>query len=414
MSSIRRRDGIFISYRREETAAYAGRLYDRLSDHFGEDRVFMDVDSIAIGVDFAEAVIEAVSGCDILLALIGQDWATIADSKGRRRLDNPDDFVRIEIEAALHRDIRVVPLLVDGASLPQADDLPSSLQPLTRRQALELSHTGFRSEVARLIAAADEVFKTRPGQSVSPPKTPRADPRPGGRGRQELSAAETTPRGKGPQVVRSAPDLAWRRSARDDPQRVILLRSQARQSSNDEEYDRAIGYLTDALALDPNDWGILIERGVAYWYAGLPDKAVSDFDHVPQYELGSTDVLSNRGQALAEAGRFTEAVADLQKAILEAGQAGMSFTEAYAHNGLGLAYGGLGMFDRALSEFDVSLRQAPGNAWVYFNRGITYERMGQYGKARTEFEQALRNTMPPLTPVKRQAAQQRLGRTQPG
>jgi TIR domain len=166
MSSVRGRGGIFISYRREETAANAGRLYDRLSERFGEERVFMDVDSIDIGVDFTRAVIEAVSGCNILLALIGRDWSAITDSKGRRRIDNPDDFVRVEIETALQRDIRVVPVLVDGAVLPQANDLPPSLQPLTRRQALELSHTSFRSEISRLVAAVDEVVEAQPGRSA--------------------------------------------------------------------------------------------------------------------------------------------------------------------------------------------------------------------------------------------------------
>src|SRR5215472_13765092 len=115
MSSLRGSGGIFISYRREETAANAGRLYDRLSGRFGEDRVFMDVDSIAYGVDFTRAVVDAVSGCDVLLVLIGRDWLAITDGKGRRRLDNSDDWVRVEIETALQRDIRVVPMLVDGA-----------------------------------------------------------------------------------------------------------------------------------------------------------------------------------------------------------------------------------------------------------------------------------------------------------
>src|SRR5690348_16889786 len=86
MSSVRGRGGIFISYRREETAANAGRLYDRLSERFGEKRVFMDIDSIAIGVDFTRAVTEAVAGCSILLALIGRDWSAITDSEGRRRI----------------------------------------------------------------------------------------------------------------------------------------------------------------------------------------------------------------------------------------------------------------------------------------------------------------------------------------
>src|SRR5215469_5399031 len=157
MSSLQGRGGIFISYRREESAANAGRLYDRLSDQFGESRVFMDVDSIAIGADFTEAIIGAVSGCDILLALIGRDWLTITDSTGERRIDNPEDWVRLEIETALQRDIRVVPVLVDGAALPRAGDLPPSLRALVRRQALELTHAGFRSEVSRLIAAVDDV-----------------------------------------------------------------------------------------------------------------------------------------------------------------------------------------------------------------------------------------------------------------
>lgn len=159
-------DGIFISYRREETAAQAGRLFDHLSSHFGEDRVFMDIDSIAIGVDFTKAVIEAVSACNIVLALIGPHWSAVTDTKGVRRIDYPQDWVRVEIETALRRDIRVVPVLVDGAVMPQATDLPPSLKPLIRYQALELSHTGFRSQVARLIAAVDAVFEAGPGQTA--------------------------------------------------------------------------------------------------------------------------------------------------------------------------------------------------------------------------------------------------------
>jgi hypothetical protein len=165
MSSLRYSGGIFISYRREETAANAGRLYDHLTDRFGRDHVFMDIDSIAIGIDFTKAVIEAVSGCNILLALIGRSWLAITDSKGSRRIENPDDWVRIEIETALQRDIRVIPVLVDGAVLPQADNLPPSLRPLVKRQTFELSHTGFRSQVMRLIEAVDEALGAEPGRT---------------------------------------------------------------------------------------------------------------------------------------------------------------------------------------------------------------------------------------------------------
>jgi predicted ATPase len=166
MNSGQRRGGIFISYRREETAGQAGRLYDRLSGRFGAGRVFMDVDSIAIGVDFTTAITEAVSGCDILLALIGREWLTLTDSRGQRRLDDPDDFVRVEIEAALQRDIRVVPVLVEGAVLPQAAELPTNLRLLVRRQALMLSHVGFGAEVSRLIAAVDAVLGAGPGRAA--------------------------------------------------------------------------------------------------------------------------------------------------------------------------------------------------------------------------------------------------------
>lgn len=151
--------GIFISYRREDTGPHAGRLYDHLSNRFGEDRVFMDIDSIAVGTDFTGAIVEAVSGCAILLALIGRHWSAVTDVKGVRRIDYRQDWVRVEIETALQRNIRVVPVLVDGAALPPAADLPPSLRPLVQRQALVLSLTGFRSEVSRLIAAVDEVLE---------------------------------------------------------------------------------------------------------------------------------------------------------------------------------------------------------------------------------------------------------------
>ena len=109
---------IFISYRRGETAYPAGWLYDRLADRYGGEQVFKDVDSIELGDDFVEVITHAVGSCDVLLALIGEDWLTITDADGRRRLDGPHDFVRLEIEAALARDVRVIPILVDGARMP--------------------------------------------------------------------------------------------------------------------------------------------------------------------------------------------------------------------------------------------------------------------------------------------------------
>jgi WD40 repeat protein len=146
---------IFISYRREETAYPAGWLYDRLVDHFGQGQVFKDVDSIQLGDDFAEVITAAVARCDVLLALIGDRWLTITGEDGQRRLEDPGDFVRLEIEAALARGIRVIPVLVDGARMPRAGDLPASLAKLVRRQALELSPSRFDSDTGRLLRVLD-------------------------------------------------------------------------------------------------------------------------------------------------------------------------------------------------------------------------------------------------------------------
>jgi hypothetical protein len=146
---------IFISYRREETAYAAGWLYDRLADRYGSDQVFKDVDSIQLGDDFVDVITRAVGSCDVLLALIGPRWLTATDQQGRRRLDNPDDFVRLEIEAALTRQVRVIPILVDDVRIPHADELPESLSGLVRRQALELSPSRFESDTGRLLRVLD-------------------------------------------------------------------------------------------------------------------------------------------------------------------------------------------------------------------------------------------------------------------
>jgi TIR domain len=143
---------VFISYRREESAYAAGWLFDRLVDRFGRGQIFKDIDSIQLGDDFVEVITTAVGSCDVLLALIGEQWLTITDEHGTARLNNPDDFLRLELEAALTRDVRVIPILVEGARMPRAEQLPPSLAKLVRRQALELSPSHFESDTSRLLS----------------------------------------------------------------------------------------------------------------------------------------------------------------------------------------------------------------------------------------------------------------------
>jgi sugar lactone lactonase YvrE len=160
--------GVFISYRRQEASGLAGRLYDRLADRFGDDQVFMDVDTIALGVDFAEVITQALSTCQVLLAVIGPHWLTATDQDGRRRLDDPDDIVRLEIAAALERDIHVIPILIEGAQMPRRQELPENLASLARRNALSVRHESFRADAERLLAAIEPVLRAAPPVSSRP------------------------------------------------------------------------------------------------------------------------------------------------------------------------------------------------------------------------------------------------------
>src|SRR5687767_2733903 len=135
-SSASQFSGIFVSYRRDDSAGHAGRLFDNLAEHFGKDRIFMDIDAIEYGEDFVEAMEKAVSSCKVLIAVIGQNWLS-----GSAKLNNPNDFVRLEIATALRRDIRVIPVLVQRATMPSPDQLPEDLAKLSRRNAIELSDT---------------------------------------------------------------------------------------------------------------------------------------------------------------------------------------------------------------------------------------------------------------------------------
>jgi TIR domain len=152
---------ILINYRRRDGQAYAAQLHDWISDRYGADQVFADVDTKP-GVDFVGAIERAVQSTDVMLVVIGRGW--LVDEEGRRRLDDPDDFVRIEIEAALVSNIRIIPVLVGGASLPTKDDLPSQLAMLNRRQAFELSDTHWRTDLDRLGSNLDLMMGLRSGE----------------------------------------------------------------------------------------------------------------------------------------------------------------------------------------------------------------------------------------------------------
>src|SRR5262245_24153850 len=149
---------IFINYRRDDSIGMAGRLQDRLAQTFGHDNLFIDVGNIPVGADFVAHLNSQVAGCNVLLVVIGPNWLNAKDESGRRRLDDPEDFVAIEIAAALTRDIRVIPVLVDAARMPKASELPNSLKALARRQAAEVRHAHFGKDAEALVARMGEAL----------------------------------------------------------------------------------------------------------------------------------------------------------------------------------------------------------------------------------------------------------------
>ncbi|MGH8488664.1 MAG: TIR domain-containing protein [Gammaproteobacteria bacterium] len=168
---------IFISYRRDDAEGQAGRLFDDLTQHFGDDAVFMDVAAIEPGRDFRRAIDEQVASCGVLLTIIGKSWLTANDESGARRLDDPMDFVRLETASALKRDIPVVPVLVHGARMPRADELPEDLKALAFRNGVELTHARWDSDVQVLVKALQPHVQAK--QEPTGPGPPSAPSEPG-------------------------------------------------------------------------------------------------------------------------------------------------------------------------------------------------------------------------------------------
>ena len=158
---------VFISYRRQDTAWPARQLYDVLVAELGADRVFKDVDDIEPGDDFVERIQSAVGSCEVLLALIGPQWLTVTDASGARRIDDPEDFVRLEVETALIRDdVRVIPILVDNAKMPTPQQLPKELAAVTRRQAVEINPVNF--DTRRLLRVLNHTLDEGRGEPAEP------------------------------------------------------------------------------------------------------------------------------------------------------------------------------------------------------------------------------------------------------
>ena len=248
---------IFISYRRDDSGGHAGRLYDRLVQHFGPENVFIDVDTIGPGVDFVEAVNHAVTACDRLIAVIGREWLAAPGARGNRRLDDPEDMVRLEIATAFERGIRVIPLLVQGAQPPQATELPDGLKDLASRNALEVTDARFHSDLDRLIEELEAPTQDLPSDSMFA-------------GRQRRTADQET--------ASKSPALRVLIVEDSEDDAELLLR-ELRRGGYDPNFQRVDTAADMQAALDRQTWDLV-----------LTDHNMPSFS-----SLGALTIMQNRG-----------------------------------------------------------------------------------------------------------------------
>jgi tetratricopeptide (TPR) repeat protein len=157
--------GIFISYRRDDSAASAGRLYDHLANHFGKEQVFRDLDAITPGAEFTQVIEERLSQCSAFVAVIGKNWINAKNVAGQRRLDDPRDLVRTEVREALNQKKLVIPALIGGAEVPKAEQLPDDIAGLVGRNAIEISESRFDYDCGRVIEAIEKAGVSAKSQS---------------------------------------------------------------------------------------------------------------------------------------------------------------------------------------------------------------------------------------------------------
>ena len=345
---------IFINYRRDDSIGMAGRLHDRFAHVFGRDKLFMDVDHIPAGTDFVAHLNSQVAECDVLLVVIGSNWLGLKDESGGRRLDNPDDFVAIEIAAALDRDIRVIPVLVDGTRMPKASELPESLKPLARRHAVDIRHAHFGHDAEALVARMREAL----GDDAAGTRRRRVRAVIGAAAvavllligwggsafiQHMLTTVEQTVQllvaavkaGQEWQVKAAAEAEAKRKNEEAERQRLLVVAAKAEQEgraraaaeagthtavaaladqgNRASNPDSAIATYGKALELDPNFASGFLNRGVAYGNKGDQDRAIADYNEAIRLDPKYAIAFYNRGTAYGNKGRPRPSNCGLQR-----------------------------------------------------------------------------------------------------
>ena len=387
-------DTIFINYRREDSAGTAGRLRDRLVETFGRKNLFMDVDNIPAGVDFVAHLNSQGAACGVVLVVIGPHWLDAKNEAGQRRLNQPDDFVAIEIAAALARDIRVIPVLVDGASVPQASELPDSLKPLVRRQAIEVRQPHFGRDAEALIERVREALGDKAGVGRL-------------RGRALTGAAaiavllligaggyaflgHLVERG----VQQAELKLEERKTAEDaavkaeqDRQAKAAADAEAKRQADEAEQQRlaTIKAEQDRQAKAAQDGEAKLQADEAEQQQRLATiKAERDRQVKAAQDRVDAENAYNSGLGYLQNGDYERAIADFNESIR------LNPSNYHNFGRRGFAYQKKGNNDQAIADYNESLRLNPNNPIIFAARGFVYLQKGDYDRAIADYNESIR------------------------
>jgi Flp pilus assembly protein TadD len=374
---------IFVNYRREDSAANALAIASYLERAFGGSRVFIDVDRLRPGQDFPKELEKRLSACKVMLCLIGPGWLNARNEEGARRLDEPLDWVRLEIERAFARNLTVIPVLTGGASLPKAADLPESLKPLVERHAVSITTNGFRSNIAGL---------TRDIRAIIGGGTPWAWI---GAGAGALALAGVAvislpqqgstpnpllPPSLGPGANAPSPADALKAAQAAEVARIIAT---GEDSFKDHDYDRAITAYTQAIGLDPQNARVYALRSWAYSRKRDQAHELEDAEKAvaldPKLALGHS-MLSG---AYRNKGDLDHAMAEANKAI----ELDPKFARGYYNRGA--LYYDKKDYDRALADYNKAIDLDPKDAPAYNNRGRVYSARKDYDRALADYNKAI-------------------------
>ncbi len=413
-------DQIFICYRRDDSAYVTGHINDRLRREFGDESIFTDVDRIALGVDFRTTLDRMVSECQILLAVIGEHWLTVRNREGELRLQDPTDFVRIEIESALQRNIPVIPLLVEGTKMPPKADLPDSLQDFAFRNGTKIRPApDFHTDIDRLIHSLKKHLQALPKETEDE--------------NRDHSASEQGPKDE----LERERLLAEARLQREaDEERTGHSQVEVRLEEGDKtrhQVELGNRHHTTKKRWAAPLWmiGLLLVAGASWTFVAQNQEQVqaviaaivatlkTTADDEAQLKADAAAEAKREAEAIAEAKREADAIAEAKReadaiaeaklradaiaeaklradAIAEAklradaiAEAKLK-TDASAFIGEGVRRAALGDHEAAIQNFDEAIRLNAEPAFLYKQRGASYHALGDYEAAIRDFDEAIR------------------------